>query len=595
MGKASFLRRTVRKVLRGTSWFTSVARYNERFPRIFRAGKWHPSSEGSVWMNLFGMRTSPLSLVGTRRNKSRNNMQRLLRIEGLERKQLLAADVYVNDDWAVAMDNDMSGDLSTGDQVSSTDVGAPTGLIFGTDAFATIQGGIDNVDVAGNVHVLEGTYTENVTISTSLNLLGPNGGIAGWNTGARGNEAIVLADGTPDAQIDVSASGVVISGLTIDGNNGSAIRAVRVNEVDNVSVTDNIITGSERGVQYNGGASGNSGGVVDSNFITGQVLTGSWGTETYGVVAFDSSYASVTHNIMTDLDVGVFEQYFYQPNGAGNDNNVISNNSITASLLGYGTNERAEQAATTELSNNDITLDGTPFSTGVQLYNIYKADGISLSDNTITDADIGVYAYINGGSVSMSGDSIDGSGGTTGVFTTNFLSDFDIYATAYSSVPSTLTLGGVTINGYGTGVVVEDADADFDLDTVDDATGTVELNLGSGNSISGGVTGIRLDGPNALLTGDSFSDVELSGQSGDYITLANAAYGAAGVHTLEIDATAVIFDGAVGSAMDATQRAALGPTRRPSSMTKRSTSTRTAWTVRQLVRLSPRISTRRIR
>ena len=339
MARASFLRRTVRRVLRGTSWFTSVSRYNERFPRIFRAGKWHPSSEGSVWMNLFGMRTSPLSLVGTRRNKGRNNMQRLLRIEGLERKQLLAADVYVNDNWFVVVDQGVAG-LDNGDTVdNSLDIGAtPQTGTFGIDAFANIQDGIDNVDPSGNVHVLEGTYTENVVISTSLNLLGPNDGTAGYDL--RGNEAIIVADGTPDAQIDVSASDVVISGLTIDGNNGSAIRAVRINEVDNVSVTDNIITGSERGVQYNGGASGNSGGVVDSNLITGQVLTGNWGTETYGVVSFDSSYAAVTHNIMTDLDVGVFEQYFYQPNGGSNADNTVSDNAINAHLLGYGTNER---------------------------------------------------------------------------------------------------------------------------------------------------------------------------------------------------------------------------------------------------------------
>ena len=90
MARSSFLRRTMRKVLRGTSWLKSVGRYNERFPRIFRAGKWLPASEGSLWMSLFGAKTSPLSLVGTRR-RGRNSLERLLRIEGLEQKQLLAA------------------------------------------------------------------------------------------------------------------------------------------------------------------------------------------------------------------------------------------------------------------------------------------------------------------------------------------------------------------------------------------------------------------------------------------------------------------------------------------------------------------------
>ena len=91
MARSSFLRRTMHKVLRGTSWLKSVGRYNERFPQIFRAGKWHPASEGSLWMSLFGVKSSPLSLVGTRR-RGRNSLERLLRIEGLEQKQLLAAD-----------------------------------------------------------------------------------------------------------------------------------------------------------------------------------------------------------------------------------------------------------------------------------------------------------------------------------------------------------------------------------------------------------------------------------------------------------------------------------------------------------------------
>ena len=70
----------MRKVLRGTSWLKSVGRYNERFPQIFRAGKWLPASEGSLWMNLFGAKTSPLSLVGTRR-RGRND-------HGVERSAL---------------------------------------------------------------------------------------------------------------------------------------------------------------------------------------------------------------------------------------------------------------------------------------------------------------------------------------------------------------------------------------------------------------------------------------------------------------------------------------------------------------------------
>src|SRR5688572_7572180 len=96
MARASFFRRTLKSMFRSTNWLSAVARYKEQFPTIFRAGKWHPMAEGSLWSTLFGMRSSPLNLVGTRR-RGRNNLQRLLRVEALEQKQLLAIDVAVVD------------------------------------------------------------------------------------------------------------------------------------------------------------------------------------------------------------------------------------------------------------------------------------------------------------------------------------------------------------------------------------------------------------------------------------------------------------------------------------------------------------------
>ncbi len=132
------------------------------------------------------------------------------------------------------------------------------------------------------------------------------------------------------------------------------------------------------------------------------------------MLTFDSSYVSVQNNTMTGLDVGVFEQYMYLPNGLTNAANVVSGNSITATLLGYGTNERASAAAVTQVTNNTFAITSGGGSTGVQMYNIYKTGGIALTNNTITGADTGVYAFINGGSATITGGSI--SGGVT-VFT----------------------------------------------------------------------------------------------------------------------------------------------------------------------------------
>src|SRR5207248_1686454 len=81
--------------------------------------------------------------------------------------------------------------------------------------------------------------------------------------------------------------------------------------------------------------------------------------------------------------------------------NAISNNDITATMHGYGTNERASQAAATVLTGNTFTLSGGAGSQGVQLFNIYKTNGITLSNNTIAGAATGVFAFINGGSATI--------------------------------------------------------------------------------------------------------------------------------------------------------------------------------------------------
>ena len=73
----------------------------------------------------------------------------------------------VNDNWAIAADNDHNGFLSFGDTVLNENDSAPgtvTGT-FGVDAFTLINHAIANTDIGGTVNVLEGTYVENVTVN----------------------------------------------------------------------------------------------------------------------------------------------------------------------------------------------------------------------------------------------------------------------------------------------------------------------------------------------------------------------------------------------------------------------------------------------
>ena len=96
---------------------------------------------------------------------------------------ILNDEVWVDDDWAGSI---------PGQEV------AP-GKIFGFNAFAKIQDGINAVAVGGTVHVAAGTYTENIKIIKSLNLIG---------------------SGRDNTVIRNAQTGTQVYTLNIDGNEG---------------------------------------------------------------------------------------------------------------------------------------------------------------------------------------------------------------------------------------------------------------------------------------------------------------------------------------------------------------------------------------
>ncbi|MBA3483206.1 MAG: hypothetical protein H0T51_15465, partial [Pirellulales bacterium] len=420
--------------------------------------------------------------------------------------------VYVDDSWAgTALGTDADGG---GNIVANwTGIGgAANGTQFGVDQFATIQDAINAVAAGGSIYVYAGSYVQELAIDQALSLFGFQ---AGQNATTRGvvAESVIEASAASDALIEVNASNVTIDGFSVDGAD-DAFRAIRVNGVDFATVQNNIITGAVRGVQYNGAPTSNTGGLVTQNLVE-DLTTG--GPETYGVLAFDASYASVTNNVITS-DVGAFEQYFYEPN-AGNVANVISGNQFNAAQLGYGTNERASGASATALSGNTHNITG-PGGVGVQLYNIYKTGGISLTNETIVGADVGVYAFVNGGSASITGGSIDGTDapGSIGVHVTNYLTAFSYAATGNGDV----TIDGVDISDFGVGVHLEDdalgaftVHATVTNDTDITSSGTAILVSGADasvdvtnndNSISGNAVGIDVNGGSATVTNNHIFD-----------------------------------------------------------------------------------------
>jgi uncharacterized repeat protein (TIGR01451 family) len=128
-------------------------------------------------------------------------------------------EVWVDDDYCDACFND--------------------GHLWAFDAFSNMPDGITAVRSGGTVHVLAGTYTLPVTIDKPLYLDGEGSGttssIVGSGTG-NGIRVTRFADGT-------TIEGFLIRnfsyGVYLDGRSG--------NSLDNVTLTDNVITGSVTG------------------------------------------------------------------------------------------------------------------------------------------------------------------------------------------------------------------------------------------------------------------------------------------------------------------------------------------------------------
>ena len=83
--------------------------------------------------------------------------------------------------------------------------------------------------------------------------------------------------------------------------------------------------------------------------------------------------------------------------------------------------------------------------------------GVGVGYNVIDHLNIN--ASLSGGSIGAS---------TRGVWLTNFLSDYAIYPSSFATDPGTVSISGTQITA-GTGVYVEDANADFNGDHIDDA------------------------------------------------------------------------------------------------------------------------------
>ncbi|QEL18583.1 beta strand repeat-containing protein [Limnoglobus roseus] len=175
--------------------------------------------------------------------------------------------VWVNDNFTEEADTSGGGaGLQAGDTVGGDGV---TGKIFGYNAFASVQAGVDAAAASGTVTILAGTYVEDVTITTpNLTLRGDGTTAVYAPTGVVGPAAVLKGAKNGSATtLTIQANGVVVDGLTItrDGNTAAdwndasgALNAYGVlfyTSLTDATLRNSLVTGNRNGV-YTESASG---------------------------------------------------------------------------------------------------------------------------------------------------------------------------------------------------------------------------------------------------------------------------------------------------------------------------------------------------
>ena len=460
------------------------------------------------------------------------------RFEQLEQRQLLSASpVWVSPTWLVtAPANHVGLAPVAGDTVSSGD-GSAAGKTFGTNAFATIQSGVNGVQAGGTVDVTAGTYAESVTVNKSVTLLGVEQSVDPRATGtaarpagesiveppsdlsSNGNVFTVTANNVTIAGFDIRGSNPSLSsgGVTVNGVKVYAARGVANGSdggtwtpISNLTVQDNIVQDFARvGVELdNNGITVTASNLVTTNAIDNlqgynSTTSSSLGSKArMGVFIGTNAYADVTNNAITRAERGITLQS-YTVAAPGVSGPAIEGNVISSSTSGiyYATGISANAPT---ISGNTLSSLGAT-NTAILLLN--DPSTTTLSNNTINAGAIFGYAVWpdnqDTSPLTISGGSVTGAT-QVGILFTN--DDAPLLGNSESSSGWTsvagqeLNVSGVTISASAIGVVVTDSTANTN------PAKSVALTL-TGSTISGGGTGVYVSGPqaSAAISGDTIS------------------------------------------------------------------------------------------
>ncbi len=444
---------------------------------------------------------------------------------------------------------------------------------IGFNAFTTIQAAIDAVAPGGTVNVTAGTYVENVAVTKPVTLLGPNAGKSATDP-TRAPEAIVRsAIDDPDGIvpiISVETNDIRIDGFTIDGhtpglggdttvgevvvNGGVGIQngeywtsAEDLPDVTRLTVENNrfmnhtyqgIFIWNDYGVNYSG------------NYFRNNSFDNMWeGMQFYSLHAVIVSNTCLNvrrgfslHQVNTAPDAGFTPVIAFNTVTVAGNTNVYTDGGTFAT--GIWINGRQGEAPALVVVSNVVNspnpmADGKIF-TGFRLWNTSGDRELILRDNVVNGNDagqIGVNAWLHTGTRPpvITGGSIQGVVQDAVQVNTY---DSDPAWGGYHDVSLTLSNASITLPAGAVGVHI--------IANAGDPTKHAHVTVTGTTVITGGATGILLEGDNATVDFIAASPAASLGGMDNYLVLASNGSTAANEN---VDATTVLFDGKLGSEM----------------------------------------------
>ncbi|HXT58942.1 MAG TPA: right-handed parallel beta-helix repeat-containing protein, partial [Pirellulales bacterium] len=262
---------------------------------------------------------------------------RRLKLEGLEERRVLAT-LYVDDAFVIAHDVAPSG-ISAGDTVT-WDAGQPdqqTGLIFGTNAFNTIQDAINAAGAGDTIDVARGAYdvTTAINVNKSLTIDGPQAGVdprpsaGSLRVAGSASEALIDGGNTSTSIFLISASNATINGFDVTNSTGPLVDTSSGASLSNVRILDNFVhhatnSSTGKGIRFQGV----SDGIVSQNDLYD--LRDS-GVEIGSGAVGASTGCTVSNNEVHDLGAGLASNsalYAFATPFASNINVTFQNNLV---------------------------------------------------------------------------------------------------------------------------------------------------------------------------------------------------------------------------------------------------------------------------